>query len=553
METKNKQPTETLENVPDERATRTEVGAVLDLIEQPAIVKLKKSMRERGEKARIDLDEAKKNPEVREIMAYLEKIEKISRALGSISELITIDNLNQTRTDFLQKLDTAPQNPQFGYQNSLQKITESFTQNNTDEEKIRTEINEVYEAIDQVGSAKSDEAVRVLKYALKKILRDMRYSLDLIRGLRNSDDKFVKTALEGKYGHSVRPELLTEAEKIYQKELLKNPEEKLEKVNNGLMPAEIQKAEKKASTINSTPEGKAELEALRQTDPEKAKYYFEAEEIKQAFEWTLEQYYQSYAEKTGQPFPEDKKFQVEILENCSNISVSYKKRVIKINSTRITKTQKLLQLIAHEIEGHWRQFFNAHESFGVFDGIVRADDATLVEGLADKQEREVLQTLCGTREKPEIMRSYYCMAGDLASRGADFLTVFHAIEEKQMALELHDKNKNNPEKARQDARQKAWQVSYRIFRGHIDTKNPNSYGFLKETAYLEGSLLAQDLEKNNLSHYNEAVMAQKNALPLVARFDIKPENIPLPYLHCAEKYWQEKLAQRFAQTPETQA
>ena len=193
-----------------------------------------------------------------------------------------------------------------------------------------------------------------------------------------------------------------------------------------------------------------------------------AEFIRQMFIWAMEQY--------GEPWP------VEIQTNCAAIDVRDKnslgKPSIVIPADKRVSGFKLVELIGHEIECHWRGSINAERI-----GLLKADSEIIYEGVAKLKDYQFGADFLGEATMP---KPYYIIAERQAMLGYSFAEV----------------GQNLTNLLNGDAK-RAWGFTYRTFRGITDTTNGASYAFTKDRAYLEGFILARAMAQNPNNGFTE--------------------------------------------------
>lgn len=180
-----------------------------------------------------------------------------------------------------------------------------------------------------------------------------------------------------------------------------------------------------------------------------------------------------------------KGWKIRLDSNCAAIDVREKnnrgEKEIVIPSDRKVNGLKLVELAGHEIDTHLRGFENAYY---FFDEILppelkpltpifaKSGDARMNEGVAKISDWQI----SGDAALPSLD---YCEAIHLARfSGKSFAEVAEEI------YQLKRERKVKPESARRGA----WNITYRIFRGISDSKNPAAYAFTKDSAYLMGWL-----------------------------------------------------------------
>ncbi len=201
------------------------------------------------------------------------------------------------------------------------------------------EVDEAYEKLlTMLGEVrgteidKEDRTSRVARAALIAKIRDDMATCEMVRGIQRKDEALIKRAITEKY-QPLDDGLLAVAEGVYERESTpKDPDTPQE----GLLSAE-------------------EKEYLKET-------MFEAEEIKAAFIWALED---MGIHATDPSMPG---FQVVIDPKATSIDVRDKSvagPTIFIPTTRRVTGKYLLNLLAHEIGSHARQSMNGQRLFEI--------------------------------------------------------------------------------------------------------------------------------------------------------------------------------------------
>jgi hypothetical protein len=349
--------------------------------------------------------------------------------------------------------------------------------------------------------------------ALYGKLQDDLATVHLVEGMQKKDEREIRDAFRTKYP-GLDPYLTAVAHTWYQKDCL---------------PEEVSQEHTEAQLSS------AEQEYLKEIT-------FNAPQIKEAFEWSLEEY-GLLKSSSG------KGFEVTISPHATSIDVRDKSLsgpTIFIPETREMNGQKLLELIAHEIEAHVRQSMNGVDLFQIGGGQLKIDDETLYEGLAMHNEEEFLKKMFGkVAVAPPF---YYALAVERADKGGSFYDVF----EDQLEVQLHRALKIPPaddlpsfntieKNVFEKAKNEAWRVSCRVMRGHTDMNNPYGFAMTKDLAYLRGALLDKQLREAHYGFINEAAIIATNSLNLLAQYEVHPDDLPYPYKHVAEKYWEEVL------------
>lgn len=221
------------------------------------------------------------------------------------------------------------------------------------------------------------------------------------------------------------------------------------------------------------------------------KIKLDAKDIKAIFTWAMAQY---------PAIP----WEIVIDDNATAIDVRDKSHfgrpVIVIPSDRKVTGYKLAELIGHEIESHWRSSVNAE-----FIGALKCDDELVYEGLAVSKDKTFNRDFLGSFE---LNSAYYILAMREALSGHSFTEISKLIFDY-----LPESLSNRAEKA--------WNYTYRVFRGITDTQNNAHYAFTKDRAYFEGYCYAIDLEKAGKGTYlNFSTLDRKTLERLIEITDI---------------------------------
>jgi hypothetical protein len=262
------------------------------------------------------------------------------------------------------------------------------------------------------------------------------------------------------------------------------------------------------------------------------KQRFNAEQIKEVFEWALREY-GLLAEKEG-----DFGFLVSI-EGVGSIDVRDKNASgapkIIIPTDRVVNGKQILQLLGHEIECHVRQSMNGVRLFKLGGGALKTDGEAPYEGLAKQADLRFEQEwFGGDLSTPE---PYYIKAMEMARGGADFATMFRAMKE------MLGKDSEFAQKA-EGLNYWTWTKTYRIFRGSSDPENKSHYVMTKDKAYLEGYLIAEQMRELGYGEYNQLAITTGAGVKLLGLFGVREEAVPYPDLGLQRFYWEEVLRMR---------
>ena len=193
-------------------------------------------------------------------------------------------------------------------------------------------------------------------------------------------------------------------------------------------------------------------------------------------------------------------WRVDISDEVASITVraagsNPEKRVI-IPPDRVIDGLKLAELIGHEIETHVRTREN---SMALFRSLIplgtplsplvpllaRTSSITMSEGLAKLSD----VAISGETALPQ---PYYIIAISQALRSESFGSVARTV-----AHAISIKNDFTPEQTLE----RAWQITYRVFRGISDTANLYGYAFASDSSYFLGYNYVHEKVAPNLYDY----------------------------------------------------
>lgn len=241
---------------------------------------------------------------------------------------------------------------------------------------------------------------------------------------------------------------------------------------------------------------------------------FDAEEIRKYF-WRAAKMY---------GFEETRPIKVSAL--ATSIDVRDKSSVgpiVVIPQDRKVSGLKLLELIAHEIEGHWRDSENAQAVLPLLGGgALKASDEILYEGHAMTLESQTKLALKGLPS--EAAKPWYILAIDLASKGNSFSQTASSLFSRMRPTENDD----------EATYRQVWTTCLRVYRGLRNTTD-NSYGYAlaKDQAYFAGQILANELHANGLGYLLDfSTLSISDLVTLAATFKIKLTDIE--YRHRAD-------------------
>lgn len=472
------------------------------------------------------------NPNLVDLENISKRVAILTRFFNPV-ELITVDDVEKIKKNFLSLVFSEDEfNPEFTYEYSLKSLMHILKINNLSVGDIENELNELQNKLSDFKPL--DQFSKLIKKLLRDKIKDELLTIKLIYGLRAKDEVVIKESLLEKYDFLMTDELYR-AIKIA---VDRRENKKLSySLGAGKIDPKIVKQFKRRDLRND-PDLLRELEA---NSPDERKFYFNSEEIQSAFSWVLNKYYEYYEENTKQKFPNELKYAFSIDKKYSDIDVRDKSSagmVICIPKNRILDVKKLLELIAHEIESHCRQSLNGAILFRVGGGELKVDDETLYEGLAIDAEDSLNRNLFGLPDR--IPEPYYAISIMHAMKGKSFLEVFKHMYKKFLKLpELRESQDKEEISAAH-----AWKFTYRVFRGHISTRNEHAYAFCKDIAYFRGTILHKQLKSYRLDHINQAAIMSVKHLQTYASFGFTQQDLPFPFLNLTEKYYIEVLKER---------
>lgn len=235
---------------------------------------------------------------------------------------------------------------------------------------------------------------------------------------------------------------------------------------------------------------------------------FGAEAAKEQFEFALGEY--------GFDIP------VIISDEYKFVTVNYKPEIaLYIPSDLQIDGIRLLELVRHEIECHVRDFMNSEYLFrpyGIKRGLGSIDGSELLtEGHAALEEDKLHQSYFGHGKKPD---PWYVLAIDDAKSGKSFCEVAYALRQHFADCNLLG-----------DYGELAWKYTYRVFRGSSNTFRPGQdvepFVFTKDKLYLEGYLLAKELDAAGLGHWLEiGGFRPSELLEIASVADFDPLDVP---------------------------
>ncbi len=362
-----------------------------------------------------------------------------------------------------------------------------------------------------------DRSSKLMKLMFYYKLKDDLATCDLVLGVQEKDESKIAKALQYKYP-GVDPLIYDFAQKDFMNRTARN------------------------ETMEGNP-GKL-------SDEEKQylrTLMFDAASVKEAFEWALEQYGILRTPENTEGY------QVVVDRRATAIDVRDKSAqgptVFVPESSRETG-ERLLGLIAHEIEGHARQSWNGERLFMFGGGPLKIDEETLYEGLAMRYETGFRSTYFGGEYEMRNL-DYYVFAVHTAENGGSFYDVFVDQMEKRLRIALgvpfhtpfsHTQVKDPA--LYEKVMESAWGTSYRVMRGHLDMHNPLKFAMAKDLAYFRGYMLDHQLREAGHGHINEVSICSIGQLRVLAEFDIREQDVAAPFKNVTADYMQLLLDKR---------
>ena len=238
----------------------------------------------------------------------------------------------------------------------------------------------------------------------------------------------------------------------------------------------------------------------------------DANELKEWFEWSLEQY----------------GFEIPVVTSRSaayiNVGSNENGIIVTIPESTTCSGKEAIFLVRHEIECHIRDRMNAQallRPYGMKDGLGFIDSDVLAEGHALYEENKLSKEFFGMPKEPV---PWYAVAIDSAKHGEGFVQTATRLHEY-----LEDAGDLHPLEL-------AWKYTYRVYRG---SKNvfpaEEPFVFTKDKAYLEGYLLAEELDKAGLYHWlNLGGLRPDELVEIAETVNFEPEHVVYQDKHTAE-------------------
>ncbi len=354
-----------------------------------------------------------------------------------------------------------------------------------------------------------DRGAELMKLLFVDKLKDDLATCNLVEGLQAKDEAKIGTALQDKYP-GVDPRILQIAEE------------------------DLERHSTKPKRGTETPGELTEDQMRRMRE-----LVLDAADVQAAFEWALDRYGMLRKGETGEGYT------VVVDRRATAIDVRDKSvlgpSVFVPEGTRMTG-ERLLGLMAHEIEGHARQSWNGERLFLFGGGPLKIDEETLYEGLAMRYEYQFRKRYFG-KEFDSHSLDYYVFAVRVGEEGGSFYDVFRDQMDRRLRLELgvphhsafsHEQAKDRNLYAR--VMEQAWGTAYRVMRGHTDMTNPCKFAMAKDLAYFRGHILDQQLCEHGQGFVNELTICSIGQLSILAEFDIDEKDVAVPFQDVTSDY-----------------
>lgn len=241
---------------------------------------------------------------------------------------------------------------------------------------------------------------------------------------------------------------------------------------------------------------------------------FDANDIASYFQLVLD-YMRGHAFYGGMMTTEEEKnpsYQIEVSPNYTAINVnaftSSGKPTIGIPADRKVNGLKLIELVGHELNSHYRSAMSTRALFRslldpyddkcpvipLIPMMSHSLNETLSEGLAKVSDIRV-------SGKEGMPKPYQVLAIDFARQGHNFHETMEYIFEMLRGCDFNST-------LVRDKLNKAWNYTYRIFRGMRDTSSRCGYAFPKDKVYLCGlTTVVRNFAKWGLeAHHFESFM-----------------------------------------------
>lgn len=244
--------------------------------------------------------------------------------------------------------------------------------------------------------------------------------------------------------------------------------------------------------------------------------------LKDITERATQMYYDYVTQMWPDPLPSSLRFSVEMDEKYVNFDVRDKSSqgpVIGIPDRPRTWIG-MFALCRHEIDMHVRQSLNGALLYGFGGGMLKLNPEDLYEGTALYAERQFTMKIRGIAQVPSL--PYATLVYEAARSGKSFYEAFHMLlQELPEELLLEE---------RQD---RAWNITYRIYRGRLDTGKGLAYGCAKDTGYLRGAIVTHKLHAAGLEYLLDFGVVPLDMLPIHRRLK-RDMQLPYPDLNTAE-------------------
>lgn len=473
-----------------------------------------------------------KLPEFREYLELNEIADQLVELTGGWNpvEIYGSGNSSEQKEKFLEAYKEGKEYvPVFTYPRAVEiyeELGDKF-------KKTKESVNELLSMVKNIKPQSRGE--RIARIALYSKIKDDLATTKMIEGIATRNDHLTREGMYQKYTHLDETVI-----DLAKKEL-----------------ANMIEGKKNTTTPLLDKEEIKYLKDLKNKIP--------CEEIKIAFEWALENLGILYSESNQDGF------RVVIDENTKSIDVRDKSkqgRVVVVPSGRSVTRQSLMKLINHEIVGHARQSYNSEKLFRVGGGKLKFDDEVMYEGLALRNEKDMLLELFG--EVSEDALPYYVLAIELAEKGSSFHKIFDEVVDLRLHVKLKvpqnetiDRNSINSDEL-EKVYNSSWSTVIRVMRGHSDMSNKEAFAMSKDIAYLAGYQIDKELvqleseklfkdQEMSTGALNEMAGLVKGGLLLLAEFDLSTQTIEeltqqgkyIPSQNLAKKFWYEVLKPEF--------
>lgn len=426
---------------------------------------------------------------VREVLRHMMQV----TARINPVQLLTPDQVAQEKALYLEAHRKGHlYSPQFTYRNAMRELHEALhdvpglpaIRRWEHLEKI---MHGFHEAITSLSSVEHP-LMRVLLPMLHAKIADDMAAIGLARALEEENDSNIAASLRGLY---TAPSMQDLAAAQALAEVLRHHPEMLPWQREVSLPADH------AAAALVVPDAAS------------------AADLRKFIEASLEIYYA----RTSADWPEELPGGLRYLVELSSAFVNFDVRDKSSGGPLIAIPDRprtwlgVLALVRHEIDTHVRQSLNGALLYGFGGGFLKHNQEDLYEGMAMYAERMCTGDLLGVTQAPAL--PYANIAYDMAASGFSFgETAAHLITLFPASLD------------QEDLVEKAWNITYRIYRGRLDTGSGLAYGCAKDTGYLRGAIITRQLHAAGLSHLLDMGVMPVHMLPLHRRL---MQDLPIPY------------------------